>query len=335
MAKVVPGAPRVQYHAIRECPRSRRALPQGTSVEGETMTSSVRPTAGRRARQAAVDSGATWDLVLGEPAPAPPELDPEVPHPIRMWDYMIGGKDNYESDRAAVHHLMNIAPDVMVIARAAEAFAHRASAWIAHGHGLTQFLQMGTAIPIMNSFDGIVRDQVPDSRFVYVTDDPITATHARAVLAARAPSNRLHVLRAEFRDPEPILAYPWLRDRLDFTAPMGVLLLGMLDYTRDDARLNRALEQIMAALAPGSLVVVLQYLEFPEPDVGEIVQSLLGENKAEFTPRSQEDVDALMGRYEFLPPGLVRITSWHPDGQGPGPDMEERCHIVGGVMVKR
>lgn len=302
------------------------------------MASSARPAPGPGAPEQAApaDRAAAWDSVLGTAArPEPAELDPEVPHPIRMWDYMIGGKDNYESDRAAVRQLQQIWPDVMIIARAAEAFAQRASAWIAHGHGLDQFLQLGTAIPIMNSFDATVRGQVPDAGFVYVTDDPITAAHARAVLAARAPSNRLHVLRAEFRDPGPVLEHPWLRERLDFDRPMGVLLLGMLDYTRDDARLRRALEQIMAVLAPSSLVVVLQYLDFPDPRVGEIVQSMLGDNRAEFTPRSPERIRALVDGYDFVPPGLVRITSWHPDGKGPGRDLEDRCHIVGGVIVKR
>ena len=299
------------------------------------MASSARPASGRGAAEAAADRGVTWDAVLGEAVPPGLiELDPEVPHPIRMWDYMIGGKDNYESDRAAVRQLLGIWPDVMIIARAAEAFAHRASAWIAQGHGLDQYLQMGTAIPIMNSFDKIVRDRVPDARFVYVTDDPITAAHARAVLAARAPSDQLHVMRAEFRDPAGVLAHPWLRGRLDFDRPMGVLLLGMLDYTRDDARLRRALEDILAALAPGSLVVILQYLDFPDPRVGDTVQSLLGSNLAEFTPRSMDRIRALVDGYEFLPPGLVRITSWHPDGTGPGQDLEERCHIVGGVILK-
>jgi hypothetical protein len=303
-------------------------------------TSGARPAPGRAgAPGAPADRGAAWDTVLGEAGTTSTvpgaELDPEVPHPIRMWDYMIGGKDNYESDRAAVRQLLRIWPDVMIISRAAEAYAHRSAAWLAQGHGLAQFLQMGTAIPIMNSMDGIVRDRVPDARFVYITDDPITAAHARAVLAARAPSDLLHVLRAEFRDPGPVLAHPWLRERLDFDAPLGVLLLGMLDYTRDDARLRRALEEIMDALAPGSLVVILQYLDFPDPRVGEIVQSLLGDNKAEFTPRSTARIRALVDGYEFLPPGLVRITSWQPDGTGPGQDLEERCHIVGGVMVKR
>lgn len=302
------------------------------------MASSARPAPERGAPGASADRGLTWDTVLGEGEAEPGaavELDPEVPHPIRMWDYMIGGKDNYESDRAAVRQLLRIWPDVMIIARAAEAFAHRASAWISRGHGLEQFLQMGTAIPIMNSFDGVVRNLVPDARFVYVTDDPITAAHARAVLAARAPSNRLHVLRAEFRDPAEVLRHPWLRERLDFDRPMGVLLLGMLDYTKDDTRLRRALREIMAALAPGSLVVILQYLDFPDPRVGDIVQGLLGSNRAEFTPRSLPRIRALVDEYEFLPPGLVRLTSWYPDGSGPGQDLEERCHIVGGVIVKR
>ena len=299
------------------------------------MASSARPAPERGARESAAVSAVTWESLLGaSPAATPAEIDPEVPHPIRMWDYMIGGKDNYESDRIAVRHLLRLWPDVMLIARAAEAFAHRATAWIAQGHGLTQYLQMGTAIPIMNSFDSIVRDQVPDARFVYVTDDPITAAHARAVLAARAPSNLLHVLRAEFRDPAPVLAHPWLRERLDFDRPMGVLLLGMLDYTRDDERLRLALEQILDALAPGSLVVILQYLDFPDPRVGRMVQALLGDNRAEFTPRSFERISGLTRDYEFLPPGLVRITAWHPDGTGPGRDLEERCHIVGGVIVK-
>jgi S-adenosyl methyltransferase len=302
---------------------------------GSTPSAPRPAPAGGRAARKTFATGTDWDLVLGAPPPSPPEVDPEVPHPIRMWDYMIGGKDNYESDRSAVRHLMTIAPDVMLIARAAEAFAQRASAWIARGRGLAQFLQMGTAIPIMNSFDGIVRDEVPDARFVYVTDDPISAAHARAVLAARAPLEQLHVLRGQFRDPEPILEHEWLRERLDFAEPVGVLLLGMLDYTRDDERLRHALELIMDTLAPGSLVVVLQYLDFPDPRVGEIVQAMLGDNKAEFTPRSMRRIEALVDGYEFLPPGLVRITSWHPDGTGPGADLEERCHIVGGVIIKR
>jgi hypothetical protein len=278
-----------------------------------------------------------WDAVLGAPDEpwSPAQVDPDIPHPIRMWDYMIGGKDNYESDREAVRHLLAIWPDVMVNARAAESFAHRASSWIADGHGLDQYLQMGTAIPIMNSMDGYVREQMPEATFVYVTDDPVTAAHARAVLTARAPNRSLHVMRGEFRDPERVLAHPWLREKLDLGRPLGVLLFGMLDYTRDDARLRHALRTVLDALAPGSLIAVMQYLDFSDELLGELVQSLLGRNLAEFTPRTRERIDRLLDGFEFLPPGLVRLTDWRPDGDGPGAELQERCQIVGGVIVKR
>jgi hypothetical protein len=300
------------------------------------------PDPGPRGRAARADepiaqADSPWDAVLGAPNESwsAAQVDPEVPHPIRMWDYMIGGKDNYESDRAAVRHVAAVWPDVMLNARAAEAFAHRATSWIAHGHGLDQYLQMGTAIPIMNSMDRFVREQVPEATFVYVTDDPITAAHARAVLAARAPSRTLHVLRGQFRDPAAVLAHPWLRAKLDLDRPLGVLLLGMLDYTRDDTRLREALATLLDALAPGSLVAVMQYLDFPDPVVGDLVQSLLGDNLAEFTPRSAERIARVLDAWEFVPPGLVRLTSWRPDGDGPGEDMQERCHILGGVIIKQ
>jgi S-adenosyl methyltransferase len=277
---------------------------------------------------------------LREVAPGwnPPQIDPTMPHPIRMYDYMIGGKDNFQADREAVRYLAGIWPDVQLIARAAEAYARRSAAWIAQGHGLTQFLQMGTAIPIMNNSDSVVRQHVPDARYIYVTDDPITAAHARALLAGPA-GGRVQVLLGEFRDPEPILDGPWLRDRLDFDQPIGVLLLGMLDYTADDERLRRALEQIVGALAPGSLVVVLQYLDLVSPEVEQAVHTALEGNPAQFTTRSMKRLTALLDGFEFAEPGLVRVTAWHPDGLGPGEqpgdDLAERCRLAGGVIVRR
>ncbi len=126
-----------------------------------------------------------WVSVVGQRW-QPPEIDPHVPHPVRMWDYMIGGKDHYDADRIAVDYLATLWPDVFLSARAAEAYAERAAAWIADGTGLTQFLQLGCAIPLKTPLDGVVHDRAPGAPYVYVTDDPITAAHARAVLTARA-----------------------------------------------------------------------------------------------------------------------------------------------------
>jgi len=279
------------------------------------------------------DSGKDpWVSVAGQQW-QPPLVDPGVPHPVRMWDYMIGGKDHYKSDRVAVDYLATLWPDIFLSARAAEAYAERAAAWIADGKGLTQFLQLGCAIPLKTPLDGIVHDYVPGAPYVYVTDDPITAAHARAVLTARA-RGPMHIELGEFRDPAPILASARLGQLLDFSRPVGVLLIGMVDYILSTPRVRQAVLDIMAVLAPGSLVVTLHHLEFP-PEIGRAVLGAMGENPAQFTPRSAEDVAALFEGFEFVPPGLVRATEWMPDGNGPGHDLAERCDKLGGVLIKR
>jgi hypothetical protein len=273
-----------------------------------------------------------WVSILGQQW-QPPWIDPDVPHPARMWDYMIGGKDHYKSDQVAVDYLATLWPDIFLSARAAEAYAERAAAWIADGTGFTQFLQLGCAIPLKTPLDGIVHKRVPGATYVYVTDDPITAAHARAVLAAWA-RGPMHVELGEWRDPAPILASARLRELLDFSRPMGVLLFGMVDYTLSTPRVRQALLDIMASLAPGSLVVTLHHLEFP-PEIGRAVLGAMGENPAQFAPRSEQDVAALFEGFEFVPPGLVRATEWMPDGKGPGHDLAERCDKLGGVLIKR
>jgi len=280
----------------------------------------------------AKSGGSPWVSIVGQRW-QPPEIDLDVPHPVRMWDYMIGGKDHYESDRVAVDYLATLWPNIFLSARAAEAYAERAAAWIADGTGLTQFLQLGCAIPLKTPLDGVVHARVPEAPYVYVTDDPITAAHARAVLTART-RGPLHIELGEFRDPAPILAAPSLRELLDFSRPVGVLLIGALDYTSSTPRVRRALLDLMAALAPGSLVVTLHHLEFP-PEIGRAVLGAMGQNPAQFTPRSETEVAALFEGFEFLPPGLVRATEWMPDGSGPGHDLAERCDKLGGVLVKR
>jgi hypothetical protein len=273
-----------------------------------------------------------WVSIAGEQW-QPPKIDPDVPHPVRMWDYMIGGKDHYKSDRLAVDYLATLWPNIFLSARAAEAYAERAVAWIADGQGLTQFLQLGCAIPLKTPLDGIVHDRAPGAPYVYVTDDPITAVHARAVLAARA-RGPMHIELGEFRDAAPILASPQIRELLDFSRPMGVLMIGMVDYTLSTSRARQAVLDVMDVIAPGSLVVVLHHLEFP-PEIGRAVLGAMGDNPAQFRPRSEQDVAALFEGFEFVPPGLVRATEWKPDGNGPGHDMAERCDKLGGVLIKR
>jgi hypothetical protein len=133
------------------------------------------------------DGYALWEPLVGLDW-RPPDPPGELPHPLRMWDYLIGGKDNYLADRDAAECVLELVPDALLISRAAEAFLHRAVAWIARPEqGLHQFPHVGCFVPTMNSFDSIVREHSPGAPFVYVTDDQVSAAHARGVPAAWRP----------------------------------------------------------------------------------------------------------------------------------------------------
>jgi S-adenosyl methyltransferase len=290
-------------------------------------------------RVSAVDESEPWDLELGRDW-QPPDPPSERPHPLRMWDYMVGGKDNFQVDRDAAELAMKYVPNVVFAARAGEAFIIRAQKLIARPeYGIDQFLHLGCYIPKLNSpsLSGLARHARPGSRYVFVTDDQVSAAHARAVLAARTrEGSEVHALWADFREPAPILANPWLAERIDLSKPVGLLLLGMLDFIADEEQAVRALAELKAALAPGSMVVLVHLLLGTDGSATELaLRESLGSNPLQYTPRTLERVRELVDGFEFVEPGFVRCTSWRPDGRGPGPDLEERCAVAGGVAIVR
>jgi len=286
------------------------------------------------------DEPAPWDAAdLGRNW-QPPDPPNELPHPLRMWDYMVGGKDNFQVDRDAAELAIKYVPNIVLAARAGEAFIIRAQTHIAGPeYDLDQFLHLGCYIPKLNSpsLSGLAKAAQPGSRYVFVTDDQVSAAHARAVLAARARAgSEVHALWADFREPAPILASPWLRERIDLSRPVGLLLLGMLDFIADEEQLTRALAQLKAALAPGSVIVMVHLLEGRDVSATErALRESLKDNPLQYTPRPLERVRRLVSDFEFVDPGFVPCTSWRPDGRGPGRDMEERCSVAGGVAIVR
>ena len=188
----------------------------------------------------------------------PPEIDPTVPHPFRMYNYLIGGKDHYQADRDAVEVLLRARPDAVISARAVEAFSRRVVRYLA-GTGITQFLQLGTAITVANSHDQIAQTVEPTCRFIYVADDPITLAHARALLVGR-PGSDVTVVAGDFRAPERVLADPNVTAHLELDRPVGVLLFGMLDYIRDPRLASEALATLVDWVPPGSMIA-LQHVQ--------------------------------------------------------------------------
>ncbi|HET9171613.1 MAG TPA: SAM-dependent methyltransferase [Actinospica sp.] len=274
----------------------------------------------------------------------PPEIDPTVPHPFRMYNYLIGGKDNYQADRDAVAVLLKARPDAVISARAVEAFSRRVIRYLA-GAGITQFLQLGTAITVQNSHDRIAQDIDPNCRFVYVADDPITLAHARALLVGR-PGSDVTVVAGDFREPRWVLNDPKVVGHLELERPLGVLLFGMIDYIREAADAKVALATLMDWLPAGSMVAFQHVQEVGVAEIDEGVHLLSAQEKLGLTPRSEEEVAEII--YDFrdllIEPGLVQLPLWRradapPEDptwdDGPGPEMAERAATVGGVLYKR
>lgn len=280
-----------------------------------------------------VDGHTPWDQELASNW-EPPQIDTSVPHPNRMFNYLIGGKDHFKADRDAADALIKARPDTVITVRAAEAFTRRAVRKLAEA-GIRQFLQMGAAITIANSNDQAAGESAPDTRtFVYVADDPISLAHARALLVGR-PGPPVTVIGGNFREPQDILSRPGLITKIDFDQPVGLLLFGMLDYIAADRRARRALDYLMQRVVPGSMAALFHVIEVESEEVNNALDKTLAQDQIELTPRTAQHVQELLDGYEFIDPGLVPITDWHPDGTGPGPELAERTAAIGGVIIKR
>jgi hypothetical protein len=263
----------------------------------------------------------------------PPRLDTSLPHPGRMFNYMIGGKDNFRVDRDAVELLVKACPDTIITARAVESFIRRSVLALLEA-GLRQFVQLGQSITFAENSEHAALRATADLRsFVYVADDPISLAHSRALLAGRRGSPMV-VVDGDFRAPERVLADPRVAGRIDPAEPVGLLLFGMLDFIASDRRARRALDFLLRTVAPGSMAAVVHVTEVESESVNNAMDAALSHNEIDLTPRSPAHIRDLVSGYRFLDPGLVPIVAWRPDpdDDGPGPDMVARTAALGGVI---
>lgn len=262
-----------------------------------------------------------------------PSIDSSTPHPYRMHNFLVGGKDNFQIDRDAVAELLKTRPDTAITARAIESFCARAVIELSRA-GLRQFVQIGSAISVLRSHDGVARAQAPETRFVYVAEDPITLIHARAVLA----DEHVVVIGGDFRDPARMLAEPVLNELIDLDQPCAFLLFGLLDFIADDRQARAALETVYARAAPGSYLAFLHVLDTGSGPGDRSAKVAKMREEIQVTPRYVLEIEKIIEGFELWDEdGLVPVTNWRPvlDEKGPGPDMATRAGAVGGVIVKR
>ena len=243
---------------------------------------------------------------------APVDLNVDVAHPARMYDYYLGGKDNYEADRTAAEASLEAAPEIRAIARENRAFLYRAVRHLV-GSGVRQFLDIGAGLPTQRNVHEAAQEVAPDTRVVYVDNDPIVLVHARALLSGHG-AGRTAVVHADVRDPEAILADEQVSSLIDFGQPLAVMLVSVLQFVPD-----REPHEIVATLRDampqgGYLVVSHPTQDFRASQVGEVA-STYTRAKAPAVPRRKAEIERIFEGFELLEPGIVQTPLWRPDGE--------------------
>ncbi|MFD1934784.1 MULTISPECIES: SAM-dependent methyltransferase [Nonomuraea] len=250
--------------------------------------------------------------MAGEQPPHPrsdlaARIKSDIPHAARIWNYWMGGKDNFEADRAAGDAVAKVYPDIVTMATESRKFLHRAVTYLAAEAGIDQFLDIGTGLPTMQNTHEIAQAITPASRIVYVDNDPLVLVHARALLVNTTPEGVTTYVDGDYHEPEQIVSDA--RNVLDFTRPIAVMFMGVLGYVADLDEVRSIVSRVMAAVPSGSHLVL-----WDGTDTGEAVNEgsdKLAESGA--VPYHLRTLDQLAGCFtglEPVEPGLAPISHW-------------------------
>jgi hypothetical protein len=248
-------------------------------------------------------------------------FDTSVAHPARRYNYWLGGKDHFAADRASGDAIQAAMPGIRTMALENRAFLGRAVDYLAH-RGIRQFLDIGTGIPAPGNTHDVARAIEPTARTVYVDNDPIVLSHARALIDG-GPEGAIAYIDADLRDPDAILANPELRATLDFDQPVALLLVAVLHFIRDDEDAEGIVDKLVGSLPPGSYVVATHATwEYQSP---EAIEGLKANNTdGRFVARTRARFAELLHDLDFVEPGLVSVSEWHAENvEGPRPSVEE------------
>ncbi len=266
-----------------------------------------------------------YGLPVTETEPAvPAPFDTGQPNIARVYDYLLGGKDNYAADRELAEELLSQQPGIKASARANRAFMQRAVRFLADA-GIDQFLDVGTGLPTGENVHQIAQSVNPSARVVYVDNDEVVAAHSRALLM---PDHGVEFVLADLREPAEILASA--QEQLDLRRPVAVLLISMLHFVPDDTQASAIVRTLTGPLAAGSYLVVSHYQYLPADE--ELARKYSGSVHA-IARRSREQIGALLpSDLTVVEPGLVPVTAWRPPpGALAGP---ETIQFVGMVARK-
>jgi len=254
-----------------------------------------------------------WGQGQGQVSGSPDEpvpFDTNVAHVARVYDYWLGGKDNFAADRAAGDQAIKAFPNIVLSARANRAFQQRVVRFLAGEAGIGQFLDIGTGIPTVNHTHQVAQSVAPQSRVVYADDDPVVLAHARALLDSH-PEGATYYIDADLHNPEKILG--GARELLDFSRPVAVMLMAILQHIGDEHDPHAIVATLMGAVPPGSYLALSHPASDIDAEAMAKMAGVLNQMMAEkVTFRDRAEVATFFDGLELVKPGLVQASKWRP-----------------------
>jgi len=262
--------------------------------------------------------------------PTPPDIDTTIPSPARMYDYYLGGKDNFSADREAAETALSVIPYGRQIALANRRFLVRAVKYLSR-NGIWQFIDLGTGIPTSPNVHEAARSINPSARVVYVDNDPIVNAHNNAILANR--NQGIVAINGDIRYPLNIITSPTLNSIVEFGRPVGILFVAVLHFITDDEDPYQAIAVLKERVPSGSYLVISHITsDGTAPEAMSAVQAAYRQASAPAVFRSTQEIEKLFRGFELIKPGLVDVNEWRGNNRKPVGPTELR--FLGGVGRK-
>jgi hypothetical protein len=256
------------------------------------------------------------------------KIDTTVPHSARIWNYWLGGKDNYEADRQAGEMVKELLPNIAFSARQDRAFLGRVVRYLAADEQMRQFLDLGTGLPTADNTHEVARRIAPECRVVYVDNDPLVLAHARALLISQTPEGVTDYIDADIRDIDRLLEAA--ARTLDFSRPVALMLLGILNHIVDDGEALDIVHRLLDAVPSGSYLAISHTTaEVDGEAMHEATRRVTESGGTPVVARSARQLEAFFDRVELLEPGVVSCSRWRPEpgSAGQPPEVAHFCGL--------
>jgi len=261
----------------------------------------------------------------------PTDLDMHAPNVARMYDYWLGGKDNYAADRAAAEQVLSVAPEARYMARQNRAFVGRAVRHLVHEAGIRQIIDIGTGLPTQSNVHEVAHQAEPGVRVLYVDNDRVVVAHSVALLGTEA---HVSVLQADLRQPDAIFDSPALRQEFDLDRPVAIVITALLHFITDQEDPQGLIARYRAAMAPGSHLVLSHSCLDSGPEAAAKIKEIYQKANAPAVLRTREQIQGLFSGFDLLEPGLVYTPQWRPDSPEPSTQDVRKAWMLAGVGRK-